>query len=76
MSLDSARRNKAARQLQAGRHLVMGIIFLGIAYLIGTFKKFGNFEFGSGTSYFIAGFLVIYGVFRIWRGIVTFREED
>lgn len=58
---------------RAWLHIGMGIVYLLFATMIYNFKKFGNVELGEVTVYGMSGLLVIYGVFRIWRGIADLR---
>lgn len=58
---------------RAWLHIGMGIVYLLFAAMIYNFKKFGNVELGEVTVYGMSGLLVIYGVFRIWRGIADLK---
>ncbi|MES2480051.1 MAG: hypothetical protein V4561_13265 [Bacteroidota bacterium] len=58
---------------RAWLHIGMGVVYLLFAAMVYNFKKFGNVELGEVTVYGMSGLLVIYGVFRIWRGIADLR---
>ncbi len=64
------------RRLQAGRHIVMGLILIALAWAVVTYHKFGTMELSSLTSYTLAGIMVFYGLFRIWRGTRELRNKD
>lgn len=72
----STNRSKTMRQFQAGRHIVMGLILIGLAVAVAYFRKFGTLDLTAMTSYALAGIMVIYGLFRIWRGTRELKEKD
>ena len=72
----STNRNRIIRRFQAGRHIVMGLILIGLAYAVVHFHKFGTMELSNLTSYTLAGIMIIYGLFRIWRGTRELKERD
>jgi hypothetical protein len=54
----------------------MGLILMGLGYVVVQYRSFGQLELSSATSYTLAGILVIYGLFRIWRGTRELREKN
>ena len=74
MSSDNRRRNW--RRFQAGRHIVMGLVLIALGYAVVHFHSFGTLELSNTTSYTLAGILVVYGLFRIWRGTRELKEQD
>ncbi|OSZ82268.1 hypothetical protein CAP35_03085 [Chitinophagaceae bacterium IBVUCB1] len=56
-------------KLKAYRHIVMGIMYLCFAVVMFYLKQFGAIELSAAVAYSLGGLLVVYGVFRIWRGI-------
>ena len=64
------------RRFQAGRHIVMGLILIGLGVILARFRKFGTLELTAMASYVLAGIMVIYGLFRIWRGTRELKERD
>lgn len=68
-------KNRSLRVFQAGRHIVMGILLIILAGLLVQYRKFGQLELSSTTSYVLAGILVVYGLFRIWRGTRELKER-
>jgi uncharacterized membrane protein HdeD (DUF308 family) len=69
-------RNRTWRRFQAGRHIVMGLILIALGYAVVHFHKFGTMELSVATSYTLAAIMVVYGLFRIWRGTRDLREDD
>jgi hypothetical protein len=65
---------KSFAKLGATRHVVMGIIYLLMALLLFYVKRFGSIELPNGVVYALSVLLVIYGAFRLWRGIADFRN--
>ena len=70
-----SRRSRTNRLFQAGRHIVMGIILMALGYAVVHFHRFGTIELTSGTSYTLAAIMVVYGLFRIWRGTRELRGD-
>jgi hypothetical protein len=64
------------RRFQAGRHIVMGIILMALAYAVVHFHKFGAMELSNTTSYTLAAIMVVYGLFRVWRGTRELNNKD
>jgi hypothetical protein len=65
--------NKGYAQIKAVRHIAMGIIFWVFAGIMFKEKAFGAFDLSAGLAYSLGSILVIYGAFRIWRGIADIR---
>lgn len=55
-------------RLRAMQHIGMGIVYIIIAALLFWIKTFGSIELSRGTAYALGSLLLLYGVFRIWRG--------
>jgi hypothetical protein len=64
----SSNRSRTTRRFQAGRHIVMGLILMALGYAVVHFHRFGTMELSNITSYTLAAIMVLYGLFRIWRG--------
>ena len=73
MSMNS---NKTVRRFQAGRHIVMGLILIALAYAVVHFHRFGTLELSNMTAVTLAAIMVLYGLFRIWRGTQELRNKD
>ena len=67
--------NRGLRVFQAGRHIVMGLLLMVLAWALVQYRKFGQLELSPMTAYVLAGILVVYGLFRIWRGTRELRER-
>ena len=64
------------RRFQAARHMIMGLLLIFCAYLFIQRRLFANIEVSQTVAYVIAAILVVYGLFRIWRGTADLREKD
>jgi ABC-type nickel/cobalt efflux system permease component RcnA len=69
-------KNRGLRVFQAGRHIVMGLLLMVLAWFLVENRKFGQLELSAMTAYVLAGLLVIYGLFRIWRGTRELKERN
>lgn len=67
--------NRSLRTFQAGRHIVMGLLLIVLAWALVEYKSFGQLALSSSTSYILAAILVVYGLFRIWRGTRELKER-
>lgn len=74
--MSSTNRNRTWRRFQAGRHIVMGLVLIALGYAVIHFHSFGQMELSNTTSYTLAAILVVYGLFRIWRGTVELRKKE
>ncbi len=56
-------------------HIVMGCILLGISFLVLKYRSFGNITLDPpAVAYALGGLLIVYGLFRIWRGYAEVKE--
>jgi hypothetical protein len=76
MPTSREKRNRVWRRFQAGRHIVMGLVLMAIAYALVHFRAFGAIELSPAEAYTLASILVLYGLFRIWRGSIELRKKD
>ncbi len=70
MSIEKDTKPSGYDKLKAYRHIVMGIMYLCFAVVMFYLKQFGAIELSAGVAYSLGGLLVVYGGFRIWRGIM------
>ncbi|MEO6833194.1 MAG: hypothetical protein ABI378_11750 [Chitinophagaceae bacterium] len=74
MSRPNSSRTKAF--FRAFRHIVMGLILIFFGIIVAYYQHFGTIELSNITSYALAGIMVLYGLFRIWRGTKEFRGDE
>lgn len=58
---------------RAWLHLGMGIVYLLFAEMVYSAKTFATIKLSPTAVYGMAGILVAYGIFRIWRGIADIK---
>lgn len=73
MSLDTNSRNGMQR-FQTIMHLGMGGFYLVVGMLVLFVKYFGTMELSSGLAYTLGTLMIIYGLFRVWRGIAALKS--
>lgn len=61
---------------RAAMHLIPGIAFIILAFFLVKVQKFGTIDLGTTGSIAFAALLVVYGVFRIWRGVKEGQMTD
>ncbi len=67
-------RTDAYSKFRGSLHIGMGVMYLIIGSLVLYIKYFGTMELSSGLAYTLGSLMVLYGLFRLWRGIVAIRE--
>ena len=67
--------SKGLENFKNSMHLGMGAVYIvaGIAVLY--FRYFGALQLSAGLAYGIGALMLVYGVFRIWRGFVGMRRR-
>jgi uncharacterized membrane protein HdeD (DUF308 family) len=68
-------RGGAFGSFKATLHLGMGAVYIVVGCLVLYVKYFGTMELSTGLAYSIGTLMLLYGVFRIWRGIVAVKEN-
>lgn len=61
-------------RLRATMHIVMGFIYLIFGGIIMYMRAFGTVELPQTFAYVLSCLLFLYGLFRIWRGFIDFRD--
>jgi hypothetical protein len=75
--MDHEERNRSKRgyqQFKAIMHIGMGSFYIAIAALLFAVRHFGAVELPSTMAYVLGAMMLLYGIFRIWRGIVDIRN--
>lgn len=67
-------RNDAYLKFRGSMHMGMGVLYIIIGSLVLYIKYFGTMELSSGLAYTLGTMMVLYGIFRLWRGIVAMRQ--
>ncbi|RYE23506.1 MAG: hypothetical protein EOP51_10255 [Sphingobacteriales bacterium] len=67
------RNNDSIIRFRAIMHLGMGSVYIVLGIIVFYIKAFGTMELSPVFAYILAGFMVAYGAFRIWRGIADFK---
>lgn len=67
------RSGKIYSHFRTSLDLGMGVLYVVIAGMIITLKYFGSVALGSGLAYALGGMMLLYGLFRIYRGIQGMR---
>ena len=75
---DSRGGNKGYRNVRAVLHIGMGGVYLLFGSIIIAYQNFGTLGLSPVMAYSIGGLMLLYGVFRLWRGfadMATMRRE-
>jgi hypothetical protein len=74
--MSSDNKGRTWRRFQAGRHIVMGLVLIALGYAVVRYHSFGTLELSVMTSYTLCAIMVVYGLFRIWRGTRELQNKD
>ncbi len=66
--------SKGYRSFRNALDLGMGSFYILIGVLVLYLKYFGTMELSTGYAYTLGSLAIVYGLFRIYRGIVSFRK--
>lgn len=58
------------------RHVAMGLILLVLGAVVAYYKRFGTIELSLWSAYGLAALMLVYGLFRIWRGVKDFQTDQ
>ncbi len=75
--MNSEERNSSSRSMQqfrASLHIGMGVFYIVAGALVLYVKHFGAMELPSALAYSLGALMLVYGVFRIWRGVMDMRH--
>ncbi|MCB0696423.1 MAG: hypothetical protein KDC07_03605 [Chitinophagaceae bacterium] len=72
---DRNARNKGYINFRGSMHIGMGGLYLAVGSAVIYFKNFGVLELSGAVAYTIGAAMILYGVFRIWRGWTDLRRK-
>lgn len=72
---DENRRSPVYGRFRATMHIGMGAVYLVLAAVVVYYSYFGMIPLSPGSSYAISGLMLLYGAFRIYRGIAGMRQR-
>lgn len=67
-------RKTPMKRFQVIQHLGMGAFYLIAGSLVLYVKYFGTMELPTGLAYFLGIMMLLYGIFRIWRGFAELKN--
>jgi hypothetical protein len=75
---DRLEQSKSYQSFRTGLDLGMGALYVVIGGFIAYAKYFGTVALPDTYAYLLAGLMLVYGVFRIYRGLVVVlrKKED
>jgi len=63
------------RHFRSSLDLGMGVFYIAIGIAVWTLRFFGNIELSATYSYIFGGAMVLYGLFRLYRGVQGLRMK-
>lgn len=65
--------NVATNRFRSSLNVGMGIIYVLIGSTVVYMKYFGVVALNNGLAYALGGLMILYGLFRLWRGLRDLR---
>jgi hypothetical protein len=62
-------------RFRGGLDLGMGIVYLILGGAAIYYKYFGAMPLQAGVAYTLGGMMILYGLFRLWRGFAYIRHQ-
>lgn len=56
-------------------HIVIGVLYIVLAAYLFKVQQFGTVQLGPAAAYGLGALLMVYGGFRIWRGVQDARTS-
>lgn len=76
MNLDERNEQSTGyRHFRTSLDLGMGVFYVIIGMIIMYVKYFGSIELAGAYAYILGGLMVLYGVFRVYRGFKAMRNR-
>lgn len=72
---ETNRRQKGYQRMRATMHLGMGTFYILAGSVLVYAKYFGAIAFSDALAYTLGSLMLVYGVFRIWRGWTDLRAK-
>lgn len=76
MSYSDRNGSNAARRFRNSLNLGMGVVYIIISMMVLNLKYFGTIELSSGAAYTLGGLILLYGLFRVYRGVIGLKKGN
>jgi threonine/homoserine/homoserine lactone efflux protein len=63
-------------KLRTGLNIGMGVVYVVLGVLVLGMRVFGTIELHPTAAYVLGGVMILYGGFRVWRGITDIRNNN
>ncbi len=76
MNLDERmEQSRAYSTFRTSLDLGMGVMYIILGIIVFSMRSFGTIELPPSTAYVLGGVMVVYGAFRIYRGMVVVMRK-
>jgi len=66
--------SKGYRNFRSSLDLGMGVFYIIIGLILLYVKYFGSMELSTTYAYILGTLMLVYGIFRLYRGIIAFKK--
>jgi hypothetical protein len=70
---DGSDKSSGYKGIRSSLHIGMGVVYLVLGGIAVVGKYFGKFELDPIKAYVLGGIMILYGAFRLWRGVQDIR---
>jgi hypothetical protein len=75
MNPDERRIHNKGNGFRGAAHIGIGLLYIAVGCMVGYYKTFGAIVLSNAVAYSITALMVLYGVFRIYRGWMDMRRS-
>ncbi len=75
MSIEPNNNYNARPSMRSWMHIIAGIMYVIFGFMVIFLKYFNSIQLSKGTAYAMGSLLLLYGIFRLYRGISSIRSD-
>jgi len=68
--------SKTYKSFRTSLDMAMGTIYIIVGVVLFAIRHFGTVELSASTAYVLGSVMMLYGGFRLYRGIVVLFRKD
>lgn len=75
MSVEPNNNYNSRPSIRIWMHIIAGMMYVLFGFMVLFLKYFNSIQLSKGTAYAMGTLLLIYGIFRLYRGISNMRSD-
>ena len=73
--MSAAPNNNSRPSISTWMHIISGMIYVIFGFMAIFLRYFNSIQLSKGTAYAFGCLLLLYGIFRIYRGVSNIRAD-